>query len=184
MKPLADWRDPAAPHARSGTCAATHLLAPCRLYPLSRGTAPAASRIECSLTIGLSAQEGQRTLLSGARRGSVGAVTKARSPARWFCIGGQVQQQQLAPGGRSPATRFRWRRRRGAAGRTCCAAVDEEQDRGFRKQGSCQELLDQVLVRHFDESQFNLATFGAGLQTGQIEKKKERKFLQVQFKTV
>ena len=71
--PPADWRDAAAPHARSGTCTATHLLAPCPLYPLHRGTTPAAVQLECILTTGLPAQGGERTLLSGARRGSVGA---------------------------------------------------------------------------------------------------------------
>ena len=72
MKPPPDWRDPAAPHARSGTCTATHLLAPCPLYYLSRGTSPAAARIECSLAIGLPAQGGEKTMLSGAQRGGVG----------------------------------------------------------------------------------------------------------------
>jgi len=112
--------------ARSGTCTATHLH--CPLYPLPRGTTPAAARIECSLAIGLPAQGGERTLLSGAQRGSVGAEGGDQggggSPDRRFCIDGQVQQQQPTPDDRSPATRFRWQRRRGLAGRTCRTALE------------------------------------------------------------
>ena len=48
-------------------------LAPCPLYPLPRGTAPAAARIEGSLAIGLPTQGEEKTLLSGARHGCAGA---------------------------------------------------------------------------------------------------------------
>ena len=147
-KPPADRHDPAVPHARSGTCTATHLLAPCPLNPLSRGTAPAAARIECSLAIGLPAHGGWGALLSGARRGSVGAETKVGSLARRFCIGGQAQQQQPGRGGCFPTTRLRWRRRRGAAGRTCCAAVDER--------GPGPRMQEQGLGRHFPVNWSNL----------------------------
>ena len=63
------------------TGSAQHICSHPALYPLSRGTALVAARVDCSLAICLPAHGGERTLLSGARRGSVGAETKVGSPA-------------------------------------------------------------------------------------------------------